>query len=84
MRSLLEAEIGTLAVVGRSPSGAPRTYRRRQHHATAREAARDAAYRRLTAVLLRLDVATLAADLRAARLHREAIAPPTPNSALAA
>jgi hypothetical protein len=32
------------------------------------EAARDAAYRRLAAVLLRLDVATLANELKAARL----------------
>jgi hypothetical protein len=32
------------------------------------EAARDAAYRRLTAVLLRLDVPTLAYELKAARL----------------
>ena len=82
MRS--EAEIATLAVVGRSSSGAPRTYRRGQPHSTAREAARDAAYRRLTAVLLRLDVASLAADLRAARLHREGITAMTGNSALAA
>ncbi|MBV8715350.1 MAG: hypothetical protein JO020_27570 [Chloroflexi bacterium] len=34
----------------------------------ANEAARDAAYRRLVAVALRLDVATLAHELRAARL----------------
>ena len=32
------------------------------------EAARDAAYRRLVAVALRLDVATLAHELRAARV----------------
>jgi hypothetical protein len=32
------------------------------------EAARDAAYRRLVAVTLRLDVATLAHELRAVRL----------------
>ena len=32
------------------------------------DAARDAAYRRLLAVALRLDVATLAQELRAARL----------------
>lgn len=34
----------------------------------ASEAARDAAYRRLVAVALRLDVATLAHELREARL----------------
>jgi hypothetical protein len=39
-----------------------------------REAARDAAYRRLTAVILRLDVATLAQELRMARLQELAIA----------
>jgi hypothetical protein len=33
------------------------------------EAARDVAYRRLTAVILRLDVATLAEELRASRLR---------------
>ena len=37
----------------------------------ASEAAREAAYRRLTAVILRLDVATLAQDLRQARLQAE-------------
>jgi hypothetical protein len=35
------------------------------------EAARDAAYRRLVAVALRLDVATLAQELRAARLESQ-------------
>jgi hypothetical protein len=35
---------------------------------SANEAARDAAYRRLAAVVLRLDVATLADELRAARI----------------
>jgi hypothetical protein len=35
------------------------------------EAASDAAYRRLVAVALRLDVATLAQELRAARLESE-------------
>jgi hypothetical protein len=38
---------------------------------TASEAARDAAYRRLVAVALRLDVATLAQELRVARLERQ-------------
>jgi hypothetical protein len=37
----------------------------------ASEAAREAAYRRLTAVILRLDVATLAQDLRQARLQAD-------------
>jgi hypothetical protein len=37
----------------------------------ASEAARDAAYRRLTAAILRLDVATLADDLRLARWQAE-------------
>jgi hypothetical protein len=37
------------------------------------EAARDAAYRRLVAVALRLDVATLAQELRAARLESELV-----------
>jgi hypothetical protein len=36
------------------------------------EAARDAAYRRLVAVALKLDVATLAQELRMARLDAEA------------
>jgi hypothetical protein len=39
----------------------------------ASEAAREAAYRRLTAVILRLDVATLAHDLRQSRLQAEDI-----------
>ena len=37
------------------------------------EAARRAAYRRLTAVVLGLDVATLASQLRATRLMDEAL-----------
>jgi hypothetical protein len=37
---------------------------------SANEAARAAAYRRVVAVALRLDVATLAQELRAARLER--------------
>jgi hypothetical protein len=37
----------------------------------ASEAARDVAYRRLAAVILSLDVATLAQDLREARLQAQ-------------
>jgi hypothetical protein len=48
------------SVVGRDANGQPRTYR-------LAPAASDAAYRRLTAAILGLDVATLADELRAAR-----------------
>lgn len=46
-------------VIARSANGQPRTYRL--------AAARQAAYRRLAAAILRLDVATLADELRHAR-----------------
>ena len=51
-----------LTIVGRSTGGRPRTYR------VAPTVAREAAYHRLTAHILRLDVASLTADLRQARL----------------
>jgi hypothetical protein len=47
-------------VVSRGPNGQPRTYR-------LAAPATDAAYRRLTAAILGLDVATLADELRSAR-----------------
>ena len=56
-----------LHVVGRRPSGQPRTYRRQP---PAQPAA--AAYRRLAAAILGLDVATLANQLQAARSTRRA------------
>lgn len=53
-----------LEIVGRSSAAAqPRTFRL-ERHATSR----DAAYRRLATVIMRLDVATLADELRALRL----------------
>jgi predicted nucleotidyltransferase len=53
-----------LAVVGRSPAGAPRTFRLEASTGTSREAA----YRRLAASILGLDVASLASELRARRV----------------
>ncbi len=51
------------AVVGRATNGRPRTTYR-----LAPSPAGDAAYRRLAAAILGLDVATLASELRSARL----------------
>ena len=53
-----------LNIIGRSTAGLPRTYR----HQPARSASRGAAYRRLAATILGLDVASLVNDLRSARL----------------
>jgi hypothetical protein len=53
-----------LSIIGRSATGQPRTYR---HHAS-RPASRGAAYRRLAATILGLDVASLVVELRSARL----------------
>ena len=53
------------AIVGR-PRRRPRT---RRLYGPTTEARRDAGYRRLAAVMLGLDVATLTAELRAARLR---------------
>ena len=64
-----------LTVVGRSPTGLPRTYRLESDESIA--AARRRAYRRLTAAILQLDVASLAAELRANRLGRT----PLPHAA---
>jgi len=52
-------------LIGSEPNGLPRTYR-------LAPASRDAAYRRLAAAILRLDVVSLSGELRAARraLHR--------------
>jgi hypothetical protein len=52
-----------LTIVSRSANGQPRTLRLEPLPGRSREAA----YRRLAAVMLRLDVATLANDLRAER-----------------
>jgi hypothetical protein len=49
------------SVVARGPGGRPRTYR------LVPGPAQEAAYRRLALAILRLDVTSLAADLRAAR-----------------
>lgn len=61
---------GHLAIVGRWSSGPARTYRLRRSTDHG-QAARNAAYRRLASAMLGLDVATLAAELRAARLSAE-------------
>jgi hypothetical protein len=53
----------SLTIVGRSSAGQPRTFRR-----TRTQVKRNAAYRHLLAVVLGLDVATLATELRAQRL----------------
>jgi hypothetical protein len=61
-----------LTVVGRSTVGLPRTYRvnRQRTDSGLFDAARNAAYRRLTASILGLDVASLGNQLRASRLRR--------------
>jgi hypothetical protein len=61
-----------LAVVGRSAAGRPRTYRLELLPRPAHS--REAAYRRLAATVLGLDVATLAHELRHARLDSQAVA----------
>jgi hypothetical protein len=53
-----------LNIIGRSATGQPRTYR----YQPAGAASRGAAYRRLAATILGLDVASLVNDLRTARL----------------
>jgi hypothetical protein len=55
-----------LAIIGCSAAGRPRTFRLEPLPRPA--ASRNAAYRRLAAAILSLDVPTLARDLRAARL----------------
>jgi hypothetical protein len=52
-----------LEIVGRSAAAQPRTFRIERHPTS-----RDAAYRRLAAVIMRLDVANLGEELRAMRL----------------
>jgi hypothetical protein len=61
-----------LAIVGRSTTGLPRTYRleRQTGPSQPTDPERAAAYRRLTAAILGLDVATLGRQLRARRLQR--------------
>ena len=63
----------TLAIVGRSSGRQPRTYRLEGTTRPRRrlDPRRSAAYRRLAAVMLGLDVATLAADLRSNRLREQ-------------
>jgi hypothetical protein len=53
-----------LTIVGRSANGLPRTYRRGSLHAS-----RTAAYRRLAAAILSLDVPTLTHELRSRRIY---------------
>jgi len=60
-----------LTVVGRSTTGRPRTYRvERTMAARHLDAFPSLAYRRLTATILGLDVASLAHQLRSSRTHR--------------
>ena len=61
-----------LMVVGRSSLGSPRTYclARTSVASPGVDPARSAAYRRLTAAILGLDVATLGSELRARRLRQ--------------
>ena len=61
-----------LMVVGQSSLGSPRTYRlaRTSVASPGVDPARGAAYRRLTAAILGLDVATLGSELRARRLRQ--------------
>jgi hypothetical protein len=54
-----------LAVIGRSAAGQPRTFR--LEPVSQQAANQNAAYRRLAAVMLGLDVPTLALELRTAR-----------------
>ena len=63
-----------LAVVGRSAAGQPHPFRLEARLGVAPRpaASRDAAYRRLAAVLLGLDVPTLAHELRLARARQTA------------
>jgi hypothetical protein len=63
-----------LAVVGRSAAGQPRTFRLEPAIQARPAASREAAYRRLTAVLLGLDVPSLASELRQRRLALEPVA----------
>ena len=58
-----------LAVIARSATGQPRTLRLQRLSQPA--ASKGAAYRRITAVILRLDVPTLAFELRRARTRPE-------------
>jgi hypothetical protein len=55
-----------LAIVIRSAAGQPRTFRLEPLPTS-----RNAAYRRLATAILRLDVATLGAELRSQRTMRE-------------
>jgi hypothetical protein len=61
MTTLTTASARQRTVVGRIPSGQPRTYR------LAPPASRHAAYRRLAVAILRLDPATLVYELQSAR-----------------
>lgn len=62
----------SLTVIGRSTMGLPRTYRVERPGMAPRpvDADRNLAYRRLTASILSLDVASLAHKLRATRMRR--------------
>ncbi len=65
---------GDLSIVSRSASELSRTLaqkpQKQQRLQPLSGMSQDAAYRRLAAVMLRLDVASLASDLRAERLQR--------------
>ena len=60
-----------LAIVGQSDGGQARTYRLNRSN---RNPARDAAYRRLAAAILGLDVTYLARELSAHRAESQALA----------
>ena len=62
----------SLTIIGRSTMGLPRTYRVERPGMAPRsvDADRNLAYRRLTASILSLDVASLAHKLRATRMRR--------------
>jgi hypothetical protein len=64
-----------LTIIGRSDTGLPRTFGVDQSGAPAHEPTINAAYRRLAATIVGVDVPTLAGALRRARLmsfHRAA------------
>ena len=59
----------SLSVIGRRPSGQPRTYR------LSPQPTQQVGYRRLALAIVGLDVATLADELRAARRAAHVLAP---------
>jgi hypothetical protein len=65
MSAMSTTPLRSLAVIGRSTTGQPRTY---PVETVADQVSRAAAYRRLAATVMGVDVATLALELRAKRL----------------